>query len=279
VKISQWFTITVGIGLVAVIYFFGEKTAPRSSSGNTGTGQLQEINADTILNHAKEGLSPEQVSRLGILEQAVTRGDVRSQQLNVFHQLAHFWKDSAGIFEPYAWYEAESARLEDSEKSLTFAGHLFLSNLMGERDPVMKKWKALQAKDLFERSLKINDKNDSSLVGLGACYLFGGIADNPMEGVLKVRQVADKDSTNVFAQLVLGQGSVITGQYDKAIDRFERVVRLDPDNLEAVMRLSEIYERQNDPQKAIFWYRKALPMVSNPVISEEIENRIKELNK
>ncbi len=207
------------------------------------------------------------------------RGDVKSQKLDVFHQLAHFWKDSARIFEPYAWYEAEAARLENSEKSLTFAAHLILENLRNETNDQLKKWKALQAKDLFERSLRINDKNDSTTVGLGAAYIFGNIADNPMEGILKVRQVVEKDSTNIFAQMILGHGSFISGQYDKAIDRFGKVVAIQPANLEAVLMLAEVYERKADKTNAIQWYSNALQLTNNPDLKTALEKRIGELKK
>lgn len=50
----------------------------------------------------------------------------------------------------------------------------------------------MQAKDLFERSLTINPANDSAKIGLGACYLFGEISPTPMEGILKIREVAEK---------------------------------------------------------------------------------------
>ena len=92
---------------------------------------------------AKKQLSPEQVVRLNTLENSISRGDVKDQQLKVYHQLAHFWGDSARIFEPYAWYEAEAARLENSEKSLTFAAHLFLDNLQNEEDAATKKMESI----------------------------------------------------------------------------------------------------------------------------------------
>ena len=276
---SRLFSILGALGLVVILFYFGKRSASVTKELNTGNAVSSEITIDTILHHARENLTPAQITRLDLLEKSITRGDVKSQQLNVFHELAHFWKDSARIFEPYAWYEAEASRLEYSEKSLTFAAHLFLDNLRNESIPQLKKWKALQAKDLFERSLRINDKNDSSLVGLGACYIFGGIAENPMEGILKVRQVAEKDSTNIFAQLVLGQGSTISGQYDKAISRFERVNRLRPDNLEAILLLAEVYERIKEPKLAIKWYSQALPLIKNQEVRKELQKRIEELKK
>ena len=271
----------VGILLVAGIYRFG-RTSPYKTETKkpvqTSTHQ-GELTTDSILFHAKAILKPEQVTWMNDLEQSVIRGDVKNQKLDVFHQLAHFWKDSARIFEPYALYEAEAARLENSEKSLTFAAHLFLENLRNEQNDQLKRWKALQAKDLFERALRINDKNDSTTVGLGACYIFGNIADNPMEGILKVRQVVEKDSTNIFAQMVLGHGSFISGQYDKAIDRFGKVLGLQPGNLEAILMIAEVYERKADKASAIRWYSNALLATNNPDLKTALEKRIAELKK
>ena len=277
---AQWITIGIGVLIVAALFLFG-RTGPYKSgiSKSFQSTPQSELSADSILFHAKEILNPAQIQWMNDLEQSVIRGDVKKQKLDVFHQLAHFWKDSARIFEPYAWYEAEAARLENSEKSLTFAAHLILENLRNEESDQLKRWKALQAKDLFERSLRINDKNDSTIVGLGACYIFGNIADNPMEGILKVRQVVEKDSTNIYAQMVLGQGSLMSGQYDRAIDRFEKVLALQPVNLEAILLMAEVFERKEDKANAINWYSKALPLAPNPAMRSALEKRINELKK
>lgn len=277
---AQWITIGIGVLIVAALFLFG-RTGPYKSgiAKNFQSTTQSELTTDSILFHAKEILNPSQIQWMNDLEQSVIRGDVKKQKLDVFHQLAHFWKDSARIFEPYAWYEAEAARLENSEKSLTFAAHLILENLRNEENDRLKKWKALQAKDLFERSLRINDKNDSTIVGLGACYIFGNIAENPMEGILKVRQVVEKDSTNIYAQMILGQGSLLSGQYDRAIDRFEKVLNLQPVNLEAILLMAEVFERKEDKVNAIKWYSKALPLALNPVMRSALEKRINELKK
>ena len=200
------------------------------------------------------------------------------EQEEVFHQLAHFWSDSARVFEPYAWYEAEAARLVKSEKKLTFAAHLFLDNLQTDELIERRRWKALQAKDLFERSLNINPSNDSSRVGLGACYIYGNISSSPMEGIGKIREVVDRDSTNIFAQLTLAKGSLISGQYDKAISRLETVNRLEPENLEPIMLMADLYEKLGKKKLAINWYQKSLNYIKRPDIRSEVEKRIKSLN-
>jgi cytochrome c-type biogenesis protein CcmH/NrfG len=228
---------------------------------------------------AKKELTNDQVVRLNTLENSISRGDVKDQKLKIYHQLAHFWGDSAGIFEPYAWYEAEAARLENSEKSLTFVAQLFLDNLQTDAVLQRRQWKALQAKDLFERSLKIDPDNDSAKVGLGACYIFGDISEMPMEGISKIRQVVDKDSTNIYGQMMLAKGSVRSGQYDKAITRLQTVIRLQPDNIEALLVLADSYERIGDKENAIHWYQTSLQHINRQDVKDEIEKRIKELTK
>jgi tetratricopeptide (TPR) repeat protein len=288
VKKPQWIIIAAALSLVAVIYVFGRTTPSKKAvsaadmvthSDDDGHDHSSgDISIDTIMTVVKKNLTAEQAVRLNTLENSISRGDVKDQQLKVYHQLAHFWGDSAQIFEPYAWYTAEAARLENSEKTLTFAAHLFLDNLQQTEDPRLIKWKALQAKDLFERSLKINPENDSSKVGLGACYLFGGIAA-PMEGVAKIREVAERDSTNVYAQLTLAKGSLISGEYKKAIGRLQTVNRVQPGNLEAILMLADLYERTGEKASAAEWYRKSLNYINRADAKTEIEKRIEALRK
>ncbi len=290
-KKPQWITIIVAVLLVAAIYTFGRTTPSKKTTSLTDNQQHSEddghdhgnakvtITIDTILLMAKKQLTTDQVVRLNALENSITRGDVKVQQLRVYHQLSHFWKDSAKIFEPYAWYEAEAARLENSEKTLTFAARLFLENLQNDDLEQRRQWKALQAKDLFERSLKINPDNDSAKVGLGACYLFGNISAMPMEGIAKIREVVEKDSTNIYAQMTLVKGTMISGQYDKAISRLQTVLGMQPDNIEAVLLMADMYERKGDKVKAIEWYQKSLSFIKPADIKSAIEQRILELRK
>jgi tetratricopeptide (TPR) repeat protein len=288
VKKPQWITIGAALLLTVGVFIFG-RTVPRkkpvaiaehsSNDGHDHGLSQPAVTIDTFLNLAKKQLTAEQIVRLSTLENSISRGDVKEQQMHVYHQLARFWEDSANAFIPYAWYNAEAARLENSEKNLTFAAHLFLDNLQSDNSVQNRQWKAMQAKDLFERSLKINPDNDSAKVGLGACFLFGNISTAPMEGILKIREVIEKDSTNLYAQMMLAKGSLASGQYDKAISRLETINRMKPDDMEAILLLAEVYERMNDNKRAVSWYQKSLSFAKEPELKMAIEKRIEELKK
>ena len=283
-KKQQWITAGASFLLVIILFaltqnqLFGippRSTVVKQKNPETLTSSFS---IDSLINSYKSSLPEQQTNRLNFLEHSISRGDVHDQQLHIYHQLAQFWKDTAKKFEAYAWYLAQGARLENSEKSLTFAARLFLDNLSNEEKPELKQWEALEAKDLFERSLKLNPQNDSSKVGLGATLLYGGIA-MPMEGIGLIREVADKDPSNIYAQMTLGQASMVSGQLDKAVGRFEAVLQKQPDNLEALLLLAEVYEQTGKKTEAIENYKKSLPLLNNPALKKEVETRIKELNK
>jgi tetratricopeptide (TPR) repeat protein len=265
--------------------YFGGRTVPVKSNtthsendGHDHTAEKIDFKKD-ILAQAKQKLTPEQSQRITALENSVIRGDVNDQQIHVYHQLARFWKDSAKLFEPYAYYTAEASKLENSEKSLTFAARLFLDRLMATSEPAMQTWLASNAKVLLENALKINPANDSSKIGLGACYIFGNISSNPMEGILPVREVVQRNPGNVYGQMVLGLGGKKSGQYDKAIERFLAVLKAEPTNVEAVFHIAESYDLKGDKANAIVYYEKAKQMVNIPQAKEELNKRIIELRK
>ena len=259
------------------IFGYHPKASEPAARPAMADAHTDELSIDSILFHAREGLTPRQQARLNGLETNLQTAGTEDK-LHLNHQLARYWKDSVRLFEPYAWYTAEAARLENSEKSLTFAAHLFLNNLKVEENPALKHWKGHQALDLFERSLKVNPANDSATVGLGAVYLFGGMSANPMEGIQKIRQVVEKDSTNTYAHMTLGHASILSGQLDKAIERFEKVVRLQPTNLEALLSLAEAHERHGNKAEAVTWYKQSLPYSNLPGLRQEVEQRIKALS-
>jgi len=274
--------ISGALALMIGLYFLGKTTPPPKAAQPNNAQQSTEHQAiafDDLLLKAKQKISPDQVQRLLKLENSVTRGNVKDQQIHVYHQLARFWADSAHLFEPYAFYTGEAAKLENSEKSLTFAARLFLDNLITESQPAMQNWLATNAKVLFEKALAINPVNDSSKIGLGACYLFGNISDNPMQGLLPIREIAQKDPGNVYAQMILGLGGKRSGQFDKAIERFLVVVQKQPDNIEAVFNLAECYESKGDKANAVKWYEVVKKLVKVPEAQIELDKRITELKK
>ena len=230
-----------------------------------------------ILDAGKLKMSPGLLAQVNRLENAVVRGDVKNQQIQADHQLAAFWKDSVqNGFLAYAYYTGEAAKLENSEKSLTFAAQLFLNNLRGQDNPALKSWMANQSRDLLERAETLNPANDSTKIGLGATYIFGGSGEpaDVMKGIQKILEVTRRDSLNMYAQFMLGLGGIESGQYDKAVQRFLKVVRYDPGNLDAILNLGEAYEKMGNKPAARTWYSEAKKLTNNQELIDAINERL-----
>ncbi len=271
----------IGAALVLALFFFGKTTTPKKKLPAMAQADRPAFNISDTLIEEKKKLSPSQLLYVTYIENSISRGDVKNQAENQYTILANFWKDSVASMVPYAYYLSEAAKLDNSEKKLTFAARFLLENMRRENDPGLKVWEAQTAATLFEQALKLDPNNDDLKVGLGSCYVYGeGMTGNPeqtMKGIQELLQVVQKDSNNMQAQLVLGVGGVISNQYDKAIERLNKVVNFDPHNLEAVSWLADAYAAIGDKKNAIKWYEQSKHLVNNPEFSNEIDKRINEV--
>ena len=280
-KKQQLILTGLGILLITLLFFFGTTVAKKETTVIQAAAKslTPQFNLDSYLLTAKQKLPVNQQNYLANLENSVKRGDVREQQIKAFNQLSFFWKDSAHVLDLYNFYTAESAKLVNSEKNLTFAAQLILRDLRNEEDLAKRGWKAEEAISLFEKAIELNPINDSLKVGLGSCYVFGkgmaGDAQSTMKGIQQLLQVVKKDSANMQAQLVLGIGGVISTQYEKAVDRLQTVVKNEPANIEAISWLADAYAGKGDKPNALKWYEISKRMINNPAYSKEVDERIK----
>jgi len=276
-KKQQWIAVAIGAVLLFGIYTFGKFTPTHEDhAAHAGPQEAKSFEINSFINGLKKDLSPTQSAYITTLEDALTRGDLVKQRIDNFHALSDFWRDSAKSYIPFIYYTAEKAKLENSEKNLNFAAHSMLEELRGISDVELKTWMANQANDLFNRSLKINPNNDSTIIGLGSTYFFG-VSGSPMEGILKIRAISEKDPNNVFAQFMLGYGGLVSGQTEKAAERFKKVIKLDPTNTEAIFLLAELYEKAGDKKSAIEWYQRGLKDVKNPELINALNEKIASL--
>ena len=279
-KKPQVFVVIIALVLLGLLYFVAPRSNNELKPASSNSVENQTVTNKSIIEDAKTSLSAEFKISLLSIENQLSRSKNTADSLMYTQKLARFWADSANRLTPYLYYTYSAALLENSEKSLTFAAQQLIDNLITpDAPPALLPWMAGNAKVLLEKALEINPNNDSAIINLGACYLFGNISDNPMQGILKVKQVVDKNPQNAYGQFILALGGKKSGQYDKAIERLLIVVSLQPSNLEAMVHLAECYELANQKEDAIQWYTKVKDLVNVPDAKAAITKRIKELKK
>ncbi len=268
-----------GLTLTLLLFFFGRTTETKKNTpAATAPALKNSFNIIQFIDSNKALLNPERAIYITKLENGISRGDVPAQQIKAYNNLASFWKDSVKVFEPYAYYVYESAKLDNSEKSLTFAAQLFLENLRAEHEEAKLNWETGIAIELFEKAILLNPNNADLKIGLGSCYIFGkgrsGDPQQTMKGIQELLSVVRKDSSNMKAQFVLGVGGFVSGQYDKAIERFKKVVTAQPENVEAIAFLADTYAAKGNKAEAIKWYNISKRLVNNPAYTKQVDDRI-----
>ncbi len=85
---------------------------------------------------------------------------------------------------------------------------------------------------------------------------------NPMEGITMLREILSKDSMNVEANYWLGVFSVQSGQLDKAVSRFNKVLSVNPNYLAAHIDMGSMYMEMDSVNKALECFQKGIAIDS-----------------
>jgi tetratricopeptide (TPR) repeat protein len=279
VQKSQVLLVGAAIALLVVLVAFGrtiphsDKKAMPTAGPIMGGREQQPIAFSELLATAKQKIPAEKLLLLNSLENKVVRGDVKTQQIAAYKQLYASW-DSLNQLPIAAHFLGESAKLENSEKSLTFAANLFLEHLEHAQDPAIIKWESQEAISLLDQAIKISPNNDSLKIQQALLYMNTG---EPMIGVQKLREVVAANPDNIVAQLTLANLAIQSGQYDKAIQRMDTLLQRHPNEAQAIFVQAEAYRSKGDVKKAVELFGQCKKMLKDPALQAEIDNYIKNI--
>lgn len=129
----------------------------------------------------------------------------------------------------------------------------------------------------YQKAAELDSANNQAKLRLAGAYLEN--SPQPMQGVSILMNMLKKDSNNTDVLLMLGRFGIVSGQFDKAIERLEKVLYLRPQNSEALLLLAEAYNSKGDKIRAIEYLEQCKKTVSNPELKQEIEKHIQSIKK
>ncbi|HXS35551.1 MAG TPA: tetratricopeptide repeat protein [Flavipsychrobacter sp.] len=280
----HYITLVVAIALIAILYWGGNTTPPAkpkaemppmAAAGNMppGSNTMKPASFDSILAASRAQLPKQGADEVKTIENELAAIRDSSRMAAVYIRLAQVWQRYNQLLAA-GYFGEKAAKLENSEKSLNFAGQFFLERIAEGGSESVLAWEAEQAKDCFQRALDISPGNDTATVGMAAVYVNTG---EPMRGVGMLKEITQKDPDNVMANQMLGDMSVRSGQYDKAVGRYETVLKKQPDNVDVMLNLAKLYEGQGEKQKAIDLLKRSEVLIDDPQTKSSIEKHINSL--
>ena len=274
----SFYAVLFFILLTTVLFFFPEK---KKHDQQIASPQIPTaFQFDSALEKAKEKIPTSDRREIIDLEDSVKSSSGNENDVALyrqFTQLALKW-DMLHYPGIAAHYYEDKASLESKDSSivtLTYVADRYLLAFRNSIDSLERKFCIEKAISIYEKIVIEAPGNLNAKANLGMCYAEG--TSDPMKGITLLREVVSVDNKNEIAQLNLGLLSVKSGQYEKAIERFETVLRINSKNIDVYLYLANVYSQLGNSKNAIDNLKKYKSGLSDPETIAQVDEYIQQI--
>ena len=247
---TQLAVILGALGLILVLYF-GFATKPPAQRQVEATRALNAESTDVtlLIREAHEALSAAQNATIAALEQNLEQAAVDSVRVEVLKQLSGQWYE---VDQPAisGFYAQEVAQVLNTEEAWSIAGTTYAICLQRTQEERVREFCSNRAVQAFESAISLNPQNVAHKVNLALTYTDHPPADNPMRGVLMLRELQEQYPENPLVLVSLGRLAIRTGQYQRAVQRLQQALAIEPGNRNALCLMAQAYEGLGDQKLA-----------------------------
>lgn len=265
---EQFLVLLGGFALVFLIYFFGKTKQPEAAKTRTASGQLDFDEYEALQISMLPSDDADRVRRLK--SALVTRPGISR-----YKELSETW-ESFGNYSLGAIYFYEAAVFNSDSVSWEAAGDKIMSAYSVYGDSLISNNLLTFAVASFKNARQAAPRDLDIRMKLAETYVE---SPEPMKGIVILRELADSIPDYIPAQMRLGRLSLQTGQYERAIERFQNVLKLNPVDTEALYFLALSNQGAGNPEEAVRLLEVCKQLVDNPAFTQEINVYIDELKK
>jgi tetratricopeptide (TPR) repeat protein len=269
----QLIVIALCAGLVVALYF-GGRTKPlnRSQVNKTRALKAESTSSDTYIQQAKAKHTSSELEGIAQLEASLPLQFTDSAKAETYKALSKGWNDLNNLMIG-GIYAEKVATILNTEESWAIAGTTFGLALKAaaETDKPFCREQAIAA---FKKAINLNPDEVNHQINLALIYVE---SPQPMEGITMLRDLATKNPENTAVLMALGQLSVRSGQYDKALERYQSVVKIDPTNIRGHYALGQVYQMLGNTVAAVKSYEQCLALSKDAAFNADIQQIIKEI--
>jgi tetratricopeptide (TPR) repeat protein len=216
-------------------------------------------------------VDPESQAALEALRKEVLSAKAGGQQGVLYEKLAKMYLtnhqyDSAG------WYFEKSAGLSSKPELKFAAGSAYFEGIAFASNTSKVDFLSDKARALLEQIPEGHPKKTEAEAKSALTWVN---SPNPMKGILKLRALAEKEPQNLYVAYQLGMLSYQSGQYEKAIGRFQKVVAGEKENVNAWFYLAQSLMQTGKKSEALEALEAGLPFAKE----EDTKASFQELKK
>ena len=271
---SQVGLIVAAITLILLLFFYGRNTPLKELSISDNLTIIDGFDIDAYAEEAKQKLMLKPKDSLSLLQSLISKRKPDSLNIIYLQQIAGIWENNSNFALASDFYR-RVAVVDSIANRWEFAGDKLFEAYKINTDTLLRNYLLNNAVDAFTTVTLL----DTSLIEpkVKLAILHVDELQNTMTGVTMLLDVVKKQPKHVIANLTLGRLSLVSGQFDKAKQRLNTVLSVEPENTEALLFLAGVYEQTNEPQKAIEYYNKCKALIKNPAIKKNIDKYLNKL--
>jgi len=274
VRSSQLILVAFCAAITAGLFFFGNtKTPPKSSSDEiTGINSSRTVSLSDSIVLFKDKLETPEMAELQGLEANLEEHSTGSAAHNeTLLAMAHFWEKQQAL-PPSSYYFTEYAKATDEAISWKEASKRNYLAFQAANDTLWKPYFAEEAVVSLEKTLSFAPSDLESKIQLAECLIEG--KNEVMQGVLLLREVTEAEPNNIPANMQLGRLSIMSGQFEKAKERFRTILAVEPNNTEALYFLGDTHVALKEKEEAIAAFKKCRELVDSPLFKQKLDEYV-----
>lgn len=182
---------------------------------------------------------------------------------------------TVGKLDSLAKYNAVRAVENPSLENLIAAGDGYYEAFNFAVDQSKRNYLAKKVREYYTRVLNENSSLLDVKSKMAMTYVAGS---NPMQGITMLRAILDEDPTNELATYNLGILAITSGQLDKAIERFDTLKKINPENPEAHFYLGYCYFELGKEEDSKPYFQRVLELGTHGDLVDASKDYLKRIN-
>jgi len=281
IRSKQIILISAVVLLVAFLFtrdIKGLVKAKQETTAAPAAGPMQaeaaEINIDQVSTVGKNLVGSAVAKDISTLENEFKTAD-GNKKVTLAASLAKKW-DAVDQPVPSALYLEIVAQQQKTMDSWLAAGEKLMKAFDNSRDSTLLQPLLQKANASYSAAVALDSTNLEAKTGLGVTIVNG--MGMPMQGIAMLMDVVKKDPKNLKANMSLGIFAIKSGQFDKAIARFNDIIAIKP-SPDAYFYLATSYESLGKNKEAIDAYLQSKKLAGNLTLSKFIDRKVAELQE
>jgi tetratricopeptide (TPR) repeat protein len=250
-----------------------ERKLTQSKSDSSATPNTAASPAASSTETHATSLSAEQLRTAQTLVEKLQSSTNNNEKTGWATKLAEFYR-TVSKFDSVAKYTEVIAQIAPTEANMLQAGDRYYDAFSFSANEAKSANLAAKAREWYQKAL---DKNPNLLNAKANMAMTYVSSENPMQGIMMLREVIAADPTNELALFNLGLLSMRSNQYEKAVERFRQVLKLSPNNAKAQFYLGVSLAQTGKNKEALEVLQKVKATETDPSIQAAIAELEKEL--